>query len=441
MNTYENRSPGSFLKITALSGSNKTGTSLLQMSAHFLKKISETFCLVGIVSGISILMLKPIPAVAVGFRLPNQDPEAISRGNAFAATADNPSAIYYNPAGITQLKGNNARVGVYFISADSEYTSPTGAKAKTDSSLQPVPQLYYVYSPESFPLAFGLGVYAPYGLALDWGKNTSFSSLAESGKLLFATVNPVVAWRINSSLSIAIGPTINYSQATLKQGLYGVPGGEFKFDGDGTGYSFNAGIRWQPSEMWAFGLNYRYTTTVDYNGNSDTKPSPPLPSSKSTHGSILFPQFVAGGISFRPTENWNIELDADWTDWDSVDQIMFHHTAFGDIPFPLDYRSSWMYEFGITRQLGKGYFVSTGYIYSENSSPDRHFNPIIPDMNLHLGSVGFGHRGTRWDWAIAYHFAYGTREVRNSVSATPETADGSYRTFNNAFNISATYKF
>src|SRR5512141_2677713 len=61
---------------------------------------------------------------AVGFRLPNQDPEAIARGNAFVATADNPSAIYYNPAGITQLEGNNLRAGIYFVSAGIDYTSP-----------------------------------------------------------------------------------------------------------------------------------------------------------------------------------------------------------------------------------------------------------------------------------------------------------------------------
>ena len=70
-------------------------------------------------------------ASGVGLRDPNQDPEGIARGNAFAATADNPSAIYYNPAGITQLEGNNARVGLYFISADTTYTSPTGVKVSS----------------------------------------------------------------------------------------------------------------------------------------------------------------------------------------------------------------------------------------------------------------------------------------------------------------------
>src|SRR6478609_2901416 len=58
---------------------------------------------------------------AVGFRVPNQDPDGIARGNAFAATADNPSAIYYNPAGITQLEGQQIRVGIYSISTGIEY--------------------------------------------------------------------------------------------------------------------------------------------------------------------------------------------------------------------------------------------------------------------------------------------------------------------------------
>ena len=77
----------------------------------------------------------------VAFRLPNQDPEAIARGNAFVATADNPSAIYYNPAGITQLEGHQISAGMYLVSAGTEYTSPLGIRAKTDTTFQPVPQV------------------------------------------------------------------------------------------------------------------------------------------------------------------------------------------------------------------------------------------------------------------------------------------------------------
>src|SRR6267142_1799652 len=75
-----------------------------------------------------VAMLAPLESRAVGFRLPNQDPEGIARGNAFVATADNPSAIYYNPAGITQLKGQNLSAGLYLLVPGVEYESPTGAK-------------------------------------------------------------------------------------------------------------------------------------------------------------------------------------------------------------------------------------------------------------------------------------------------------------------------
>src|SRR5262245_56879978 len=60
----------------------------------------------------TVLKMWPTPVFGIGFRIPNQDAEAIARGNAFVATADNPSAIYYNPAGITQLEGHNAQIGV-----------------------------------------------------------------------------------------------------------------------------------------------------------------------------------------------------------------------------------------------------------------------------------------------------------------------------------------
>jgi long-chain fatty acid transport protein len=109
----------------------------------------------------------------------------------------------------------------------------------------------------------------------------------------------------------------------------------------------------------------------------------------------------------------------------------------------LNYKSSWMYEFGVTRTLPQNYFVSTGYIYSENSSPDAGFNPLIPDSNLHLGSVGFGHHGERWDWALAYHFGYnpGRTVTGSAPSVAGQSADGTYEVFNHAINLAATFKF
>lgn len=386
-----------------------------------------------------VASLLPMSGLAVGFRLPNQDPEGIARGNAFVATADNPSAIYYNPAGITQLEGHNFNAGIYLITADTEYTSPTGAKANTDTDFQAAPQLHYVYSPKDSAFSFGFGIYAPFGLGIDWGNNPPFRTLAQEGKLVYASFNPVVAWQATETLSFGIGPTIDYSQATFKRGIGVVPDDQFEFEGDGVGVGFNAGVRWQPHRQWAFGVSYRHATAIDYDGDTKTTPSPPLPPKNSTSAELQFPRYVVAGVSFRPTEKWNFEFDIDWTDWDNLNTVVFKGTAFGDVPFAFNYESSLMYNFGVTRQLGNGWHVSAGYIFSENSSPDRNFNPIVPDSDLHLGSIGFGHRGQRWNWAFGYHFAVNSgRTVKNSV---PGPADGKYETLNHAFNLSATFKY
>src|ERR1043165_4842390 len=156
-------------------------------------------------------------ARGVGFRLPNQDPEGIARGNAFVATADNPSAIYYNPAGITQLEGDQICAGMYLISSSTKFTSSLGlGSAETDSSFQAVPQFYYSHAFKDTPFTAGLGVYAPFGLGIDWGDNAPFDLMARKGKLLYATVSPVIAWRALHNLSLAIGPNLNYAHARLE---------------------------------------------------------------------------------------------------------------------------------------------------------------------------------------------------------------------------------
>src|ERR1700678_825569 len=59
-----------------------------------------------------------------GFGILNQDAFATARGQAFVATADNPSAIYYNPAGIAQLDGDNLRGGISGFDLNSTFISP-----------------------------------------------------------------------------------------------------------------------------------------------------------------------------------------------------------------------------------------------------------------------------------------------------------------------------
>src|SRR5580698_9397806 len=115
------------------------------------------------VSLLTLSVLSPAMVFGLGLRLPDQDAFATGRGEAFVATADNPSAIYYNPAGITQLDGQNVRAGVYGIYLNDRFSDST-TSLNTQDSIQAAPQLYYTYGFQDVPLTLGIGVYSPYGL-------------------------------------------------------------------------------------------------------------------------------------------------------------------------------------------------------------------------------------------------------------------------------------
>src|SRR2546427_5814373 len=101
---------------------------------------------------VGLLALLPLRALGLGSRIPNQDAAAIARGNAFVATADNPSAMYYNPAGISQLEGHNIDVGsLFYLNIQVDYESPSGAPTKNHAQTIAAPQLHYVFSPKDLP--------------------------------------------------------------------------------------------------------------------------------------------------------------------------------------------------------------------------------------------------------------------------------------------------
>src|SRR6516164_6347371 len=91
---------------------------------------------------VAAFLLAPWSVFGLGSRIPNQDADAIGRGNAFAATADDPAAIYYNPAGITQLEGNNIQVGsLFYLNIYADYVSPSGQHIENKHDIIAVPQV------------------------------------------------------------------------------------------------------------------------------------------------------------------------------------------------------------------------------------------------------------------------------------------------------------
>ena len=414
----------------------------------------------------------PSTSRGLGIRIADQDARATARGNAFTATADNPSAIYYNPAGISflyspslnspaftpSLGGKNAapaptgdgsdsglriRLGVYGISLASE-VKLAGANDSFNISHrgQFAPNFYATWKQGNSPLSFGLGIYSPYGFGIWYPENSPIRTVTISGNIKYATINPVVAYKITDTLSLAAGPTFNYGRAGLKQGVapQGVFGGAdmAEFEGDGWSVGWNAGLMWRPHPMHSFGVMYRSQTDIEFKGSANTVVPGFLNLRENAAAGIKFPQNVVAGYSFRPTEKWNFEVNIDWTDWDNLNTVNLRK-ASGDVIIPFNWKSSLFYEFGASYKFDNGITASAGYIYSENSVPNESFSPLVPDSNRHIFSVGLGKHWQNWDFDLAYQWAHGPQRTINKGPGFPE--NGTYQFDSHAISLSAGYSF
>ena len=391
------------------------------------------------------LVTVPATGLANGTRLPNQNAEATARGNAFVATADNPSAIYYNPAGLTQLSGLQVQAGSYAIYCRNDYqATPGGPTVKAERELAAVPQFYASFTPENSPFSYGLGVYAPFGQASEWPDTSGFRTIATRNEITFITVAPTVAWKISEHLSVGGGVQVNYAEADLASGIGIFPGDEMRFKGDDTSLGYNLGVLWKLSEHHVFGLNYQSRSTSKFEGDLTLKP---FGLEDDASVDIPFPDVITLGYSWRPTSAWNLEVAVDRTNWDLLNTPVLRSAILpgGSRPIPFEWKASYYYMFGVTRHLADGWRVSAGYCFSENSVPDATFNPAVADMSRHLASVGVGRTIGAMAFFVTYQHGFkATRDVSGSLPGSAPafaSADGRYENSLDAVGASFRYAF
>jgi Long-chain fatty acid transport protein len=77
-------------------------------------------------------LVAPRTVEGEAFRITSQSASATGQASAFAAQADDASAVYYNPAGMTQLRRLQFSAGTDLVGGGFSFRSPSGATAHGD---------------------------------------------------------------------------------------------------------------------------------------------------------------------------------------------------------------------------------------------------------------------------------------------------------------------
>jgi long-chain fatty acid transport protein len=397
---------------------------------------------------LSLLACGSLDAAAT--RIAFVDAFATARGNAFTATANTPSAVFYNAAGLTQLEGTQVHGNLFAISLAYEYDGATGSD-DMDDKFQDVPSFFVSHSFKDSPFSIGFGVYAPFALGSDWGSDASFTApfpdpqagVPYQADLIYIKYHAVVAWQATETLSLAAGLSFDDTSVDIKTNA-------LDFDGNDvvTGYSLSA--LWQPNEHHSFGLNYQAKTEVTYDG---TVSGPAilfgtggLTNSVESKTDLTYPESIVFGYSYRPNEQWNFEFNVDWTNWDRVNELSLENLppalGPGAGTYELNWESAFIWELGVTRYFNNGWHLSAGYTFVENAVPDDDFLPIVPDSDRHFFAIGVGGSWERLTWQLTYQQAFATeRSVSVDPTTNSPTIDGDYDLDSKAVAFSLNYAF
>ena len=390
-------------------------------------------------------------AFALGFRNPDQDARATGQGEAFVAQADDASAIYYNTAGLTQLKGTQVTSGAMVLFPNSRLDGAgSGAKMNTMSFL---PHFYAAsdLGAEQSKWRFGLGFNIPFGNEAEFARNGPFRYIATQSSLSVINLQPTVAYQVNDQLSLGAGLNIYYGQTELNNHVAVVPGtpaldGRFHFEGDGWAFGATAGLMWKITPQVTFGAVYRSPFEINFDGDAILKTPFGNDGPHNANSSIDFPQSVAGGLAFRPIKKLKLEVDVEWTDWQTHNNVVLHSSpgaALNGETIPFNWQPSMYYEFGAQNEITDHWTVRGGYIYSENTVPSSTFSPTVPDANRHVFSGGLGYSTQRISVDVVYQYSLSQdRHVTIPLDdGLGGTATGTWKSDGHAVMVTSTMKF
>lgn len=371
--------------------------------------------------GFSLLMT---PAQAQTPRLQGQSASAAAMGNAFVAQADDPSALHYNPAGMTQLHGFQSLFGTSLIGGTTQFTSPTGVQATGDrngSLAWPPPgHVYLVANLKDIgfsalgDFSAGIGFNNPFGSLTRYPNDGPFRSALTFTTLPLLDIKPTIAYKLNEQLSFGLGADIytfsglfgegHLEQKSVWPGGLGIPAGSLvEINGSDTTAGFNVSLLYTPyrnsegKPLVNIGMVYRSQATLHLTGNFLANGT----SIAGTAATFVLPQVFSGGIAVwpvrTPDREWKLEFDVDYVGWNSNRSLDVHLTNGTVLPFPQNWQS------GYTAMVGTEYrwlrlaslpdwdvALRAGYMNQQTQIPDRTFNPGVPSANAHIPSIGIG---------------------------------------------------
>ena len=393
-------------------------------------------------------------AAASGFALIEQSGSGL--GNAYAggaASAEDASTLFYNPAGMSRLNGMQIAVAGNMIKPGAKFTDSgasiaPGAFAKNGSggdagSWALVPNAYFMMelNPQT---RIGLGVNAPFGLQTNYDANWMGRFQAVKSKLETININPSLSYQVNDMVSIGVGLDYQRIKADLTNArALGAIEGVTTLTGNDAAWGFNFGGLFQLADNARIGVSYRSGIQFKLSGNAYTSSALPIPGTN-----VLIPVSAAiktpdtWSVSyFKSLDNkWDVMADLSRTGWSSFKELRVIQVSTGNTIAltPENWSNTWRVSLGGNYHYNSQWTSRLGIAFDQTPVSDAFRTARIPDGDRTWLSLGGQYKPSK---ESAVDFGYAHLFVKNAAInqtvAGAGTLNGSYK--NSVDILSAQY--
>jgi long-chain fatty acid transport protein len=445
-------------------------------------------------------------ASAQGFGVYEQGACMMGRGGAGVADpCPDGSGIFFNPAALS-LNAKVITFGGVVINPkgsfiDTSNTSMKGTVSTLNNKYYPVPNIY-MSLPFAKKYAFGVGVFAPYGLTTDWPVKSQGRYVGYKSVLQGLYIQPTFAVKLHENMSVGVGVDVTYLNVELNQradlstqmlpngttfAALGVAAGtdfaDIQLKGHAVSYGYHVGAVFKVNDRFSIGMRYLGSQRVDVTeGAIDTTQIPAVKPDGTPYtmpialpgipagtpmDNLVKPQFDSGGrlsdqtaktmiplpaqfvagIAIKASRTVKLFFDYQFTNWSAFDTLKIDG-QYLDNEIPEHYRNVNGLRIGTEIGLREKSQFRAGLNVHGPAAPDQSVTPNLPEGSRRELTLGFGSslsKALRLDLSYMYlHQPDRAGRTGAGVNpAAPTVADnnGTYSFMGHLFGLSLSVRF
>jgi long-chain fatty acid transport protein len=407
-----------------------------------------------------------------GFALYEHSAEATGMAGAFTATASDPGALFYNPAGIGFQK-RSLYLEATGIAPRSSFRGsgayPGDGTRENMTNQFFMPANVSFIEPLSDRLTFGIGMFNPFGLGTQWSHPSTFTGryLSTRADIRGYNLATAIAWRPLDNLSLSVGAHYLAANMDIEQfkGAINpytqteVNVGHVRMDADRDGgYGYDAGVLYKFAPSWSTGITYHSAVKIDFDGTAkvtqvstgyadfDAEVASLLPvGNHPVKLSIKFPAMAFWGLSKSFGENLRVEFNLGWTGWSvyrHLDILAQDDPALSSTR-ATGWKDTWTFRLGGEYKLAGGAALRAGLVYDRTPQPTWEMSPILADADREGITLGYGVPiGSSMKFDAGYmYLKFKDRSTVSAAHPQMDGYDGYYKSHANLLGMSLTVNF